>query len=67
MQAEQKTISETMEKPRALFVTPNTLLSNLQNPTMPYQPDADMAVPASPSTKMSLPNSPDVELSINFC
>jgi hypothetical protein len=72
MQAEQKLIAETVEKPRVPFVTPNTLVSNLppasmrQTPTLPYQPD-DRGIPFSPSAKMPLPASPDVRLSIDFC
>ena len=72
MQAEQKSIAEIVETPRALFVTPNTLVSNLphalmrQTPTFPYQPE-DRGAPFSPIRKMPLPDSPDVCLSIDFC
>jgi hypothetical protein len=68
MQTEQKARAESVQKPAALLVTPNTLSSNLpcarQTPTLPCQP-VDRGVPHSPSAMT--PDSPDVGLSVAFC
>jgi hypothetical protein len=71
-EASQKLTAEPVKKPRGLFVTPVTHLSNLppstmrQTPTLLYQPD-DRGVPASPAVGIPLPDSPDVLLSLDFC